>query len=40
LQTTLRFSPVKTGLAFLPLVAALAAMGQVSNRVLLPRFGP
>jgi MFS family permease len=40
LQTTLAFSPVKTGVAFLPLVAALAATAQVSNRVLLPRFGP
>ena len=36
LQGTLRFSPVKSGLAFLPLVAALAAMSQVSNRTLLP----
>ena len=40
LQDTLGFSPVKTGIAFLPLVAALATMAQVSNRVLLPRFGP
>jgi EmrB/QacA subfamily drug resistance transporter len=40
LQGTLGFSPVKTGVAFLPLVAALAATAQVSNRVLLPRFGP
>jgi sugar phosphate permease len=31
---------VKSGVAFLPLVAALAAMSQVSNRTLLPRFGP
>jgi EmrB/QacA subfamily drug resistance transporter len=40
LQGTLGFSPVKTGAAFLPLVAALASVAQVSNRVLLPRFGP
>src|ERR1700733_5248913 len=40
LQGTLQFSPVKTGVAFLPLVAALAATAQVSNRILLPRFGP
>ena len=40
LQATLDFSPVKTGIAFLPLVAALATMAQVSNRALLPRFGP
>jgi EmrB/QacA subfamily drug resistance transporter len=40
LQGTLGFSPVKTGIAFLPLVAALAAVAQVSNNILLPRFGP
>ena len=40
LQGTLGFSPVKTGVAFLPLVAALAATAQVSNRILLPRIGP
>ena len=40
LQGTLGFSPVKTGVAFLPLVGALAGMAQVSNRILLPRFGP
>jgi len=40
LQGTLGFSPVKTGVAFLPLVAGLAGMAQVSNRVLLPKFGP
>jgi EmrB/QacA subfamily drug resistance transporter len=40
LQDTLRFSPVKTGVAFLPMVAALVTMAQVSNRILLPRFGP
>ena len=40
LQGTLRFSPVKTGVAFLPLVAALASMAQVSIRILLPSFGP
>ncbi len=40
MQGTLGFSPVKTGLAFLPMVAALASMAQVSNRVLLPKVGP
>ena len=40
LQSTLGFSPVKTGIAFLPLVAALAATAQLSNQILLPRFGP
>ena len=40
LQGTLGFSPVKSGLAFLPMVAALAVTAQVSNQILLPRFGP
>jgi EmrB/QacA subfamily drug resistance transporter len=40
LQGTLGFSPVKTGFAFLPMVAALAGTAQVANRVLLPRVGP
>ena len=40
LQGTLGFSPVKTGVAFLPLVVGLAGTAQVSNRVLLPRVGP
>src|SRR5580692_5601763 len=40
LQGTLGFSPVKTGVAFLPLVFGLAGMAQVSNRVLLPKLGP
>jgi EmrB/QacA subfamily drug resistance transporter len=40
LQGTLKYSPIKTGIAFLPLIVALAAVAQVSNRLLLPRFGP
>jgi predicted MFS family arabinose efflux permease len=40
LQGTLGFSPVRTGIAFLPLVVSLAAIAQVANQVLLPRFGP
>jgi EmrB/QacA subfamily drug resistance transporter len=40
LQGTLGFSPVKSGVAFLPMVAALTATAQVSNQILLPRFGP
>jgi EmrB/QacA subfamily drug resistance transporter len=39
LQGTLGFSPVKSGIAFLPMVVALVAMSQVSNLTLLPRFG-
>src|ERR1700683_4866122 len=40
LQATLRFSPVKTGILFLPLIAAVVTTAQVSNRILLPRVGP
>ncbi len=40
LQRILGWSPIRTGLAFLPMVVALAVMAQVSNRIVLPRFGP
>jgi sugar phosphate permease len=40
LQGTLGFSPIKSGIAFLPLIAVLIAVAQLSNRILLPRFGP
>ena len=40
LQETLHFSPVRTGVAFLPMVAGLAGMAQLSTRVLLPKVGP
>ena len=40
LQATLGFSPVKSGIAFLPLIAALVVVAQLSNRILLPRLGP
>jgi EmrB/QacA subfamily drug resistance transporter len=40
MQGTLGYSPVKTGLAFLPLVVALATASQLSSRVFLPRVGP
>ncbi len=40
LQETLHFSPVRTGVAFLPMVAGLAGMAQISTRVLLPKVGP
>ena len=40
LQTILGFSPVKTGLAFLPLVGALVLVAQVSNGWLLVKLGP
>jgi EmrB/QacA subfamily drug resistance transporter len=40
LQDTLGFSPVLTGVAYLPMIGALIVVAQLSNRVLLERFGP
>ncbi len=40
LQQTLGFSPVTTGLAFLPMIAMVMISSNVSNIVLMPRFGP
>ncbi len=39
LQQTLGFSPVETGLAFLPMVGALMITATTSTAKLLPRFG-
>ena len=40
LQEILHYSPVMTGLAFLPMVAALMLASTMTNIRLLPRFGP
>jgi len=40
LQLTLAYSPVKSGLAFLPMIAAIVAASTTSSGVLMPRFGP
>ncbi|MFG1922300.1 MFS transporter [Cryptosporangium sp. NPDC048952] len=40
LQGTLGYSPIKTGLAFLPMVFGMATAAQLSTNLLLPRFGP
>jgi EmrB/QacA subfamily drug resistance transporter len=40
LQTTLHYSPLITGVAFLPMIAALAGCAQLSNILLMPRIGP
>jgi len=40
LQTSLDYSPVLTGLAFMPLVIALTIAATVSTTALLPRVGP
>lgn len=40
LQTIRGFSPVITGVAFLPAIAMVMAFAQISNIVLMPRIGP
>ena len=40
LQGTLKFSPLTTGLAFLPISASLVLASNLSTIVLLPRVGP
>ncbi|MBO4257398.1 MFS transporter [Streptomyces griseorubiginosus] len=40
LQLNLGFSPTKTGVAFLPMVAALMVASQIGTTVVLPRIGP
>ncbi|MET8770336.1 MFS transporter [Streptomyces sp. NPDC004658] len=40
LQATLGYSPVKNGVAFLPMVGALMVMAQLSTNWLVPRIGP
>lgn len=40
LQRTLGYSPVRTGLAFLPMVLALVATAQLATNILIPRIGP
>jgi EmrB/QacA subfamily drug resistance transporter len=40
LQQTLAYSPVKAGLAFMPMVGVLIATSTTSSTALLPRFGP
>ena len=40
LQSSLDYSPVRTGLAFLPMIGALMVTAQLSTNLLIPRFGP
>src|SRR5215472_8647713 len=40
LQQTLHYSPVVSGVAFLPLIAMVVVSANLSNVVLLPRLGP
>jgi EmrB/QacA subfamily drug resistance transporter len=40
LQTTRHYSPLLTGVAFLPMIGMLVLFAQLSNVVLMPRIGP
>src|SRR5215813_14437720 len=40
LQQTLHYSPVVSGVAFLPLIAMVVVSANLSNAVLMPRVGP
>ncbi len=40
MQSTLGYSPVKTGIAFLPMIAVLVVTASIATAVLLPRIGP
>ncbi|WP_348786450.1 MFS transporter [Leifsonia sp. NPDC080035] len=40
LQATLKFTPIQTGLGFLPMIAMLVLAAQLSTNIFLPRFGP
>ncbi|KUN53272.1 Puromycin resistance protein pur8 [Streptomyces canus] len=40
LQQSLGYTPIKTGLAFLPMVVGLGVAAQLASTVLIPRIGP
>ena len=40
IQTTLKFSPINTGLALLPMVGTLVLFAQLGTNIFVPRFGP
>lgn len=40
LQQTLRFTPIQTGLGFLPMIVMLVVAAQLSTNIFVPRFGP
>lgn len=40
LQSSLGFSPIQTGLSFLPMIVMLVLAAQLSTNLFLPRFGP
>lgn len=40
LQASLGYSPIQTGLSFLPMIGMLVLAAQLSTNILVPRFGP
>lgn len=40
LQLTLGYSPIQTGLAFLPMIAMLVLAAQLGTNIFVPKFGP
>jgi EmrB/QacA subfamily drug resistance transporter len=40
MQDTLHYSPVRTGVAYLPMIVVLIGSAQLATNILLPRFGP
>ncbi|WP_217616561.1 MFS transporter [Cellulomonas sp. GbtcB1] len=40
LQTTLGYTPMRTGVAFLPMVLSIIVTAQIQSNLLIPRFGP
>ena len=40
LQTSLHYSPIQTGLSFLPMIGMLVLAAQLSTNIFVPRFGP
>jgi EmrB/QacA subfamily drug resistance transporter len=40
LQTGLHYTPIQTGLAFLPMIAMLVLAAQLGTNLFVPRFGP
>ncbi|MFF1573643.1 MFS transporter [Leifsonia sp. NPDC058292] len=40
LQASLGFTPIQTGLAFLPMILMLITAAQLSTNIFVPRFGP
>ncbi|MCU1557507.1 MAG: Puromycin resistance protein pur8 [Microbacteriaceae bacterium] len=40
LQTSLHYTPIQTGLAFLPMIGLLITAAQLSTNIFVPRFGP